>query len=480
MSQFTQLEENIFALLENAENTQAYASNLLSKIDDMFEKLEQAEKKRNEQVEMLKQQAIKKEEERQLEWQAWQDAQAKQYEERKIELETQARLQQEAQTQKWEAWQQSQQQKLLASIDGFNAESKRIITSLDDKIKTVDLSQSAVERKISEGVHSGVYNLLSNEVTKSFGAKLAEMTGSLSSTHVYLKRIGDSVTQVYRVVKELESSTFDALGEKVEIQVAKAVDNGLATGLTEGSEKVKSTIESVEQVSRQSQNRLLSELEQGVKKVNDGCNVFENSIFNEYNHQQNRIEKEAKLSIHSLQKVKQSADQVVEGVEAYHDRLVNKQHWIWVLGWTAFITLFVTVAGIITYQVNKPDLEQRIQVASDVQMLLQQKKAIESSYAMQKTKNQNGKFYTWVDKEDCIDGDYCRQKEPTGYSIPTQQQLSRPITNNSYQQSQQSYQPPPAPPTNNQSFGNGNNPYSTNGNPFGGTSSNSNANPYKN
>lgn len=124
MSQFTQLEENIFALLENAENTQAYASNLLSKIDDMFEKLEQAEKKRNEQVEMLKQQAIKKEEERQLEWQAWQDAQAKQYEERKIELETQARLQQEAQTQKWEAWQQSQQQKLLASIDGFNAESK--------------------------------------------------------------------------------------------------------------------------------------------------------------------------------------------------------------------------------------------------------------------------------------------------------------------------------------------------------------------
>ena len=79
MSQFTQLEENIFALLENAENTQAYASNLLSKIDDMFEKLEQAEKKRNEQVEMLKQQAIKKEEERQLEWQAWQDAQAKQH-----------------------------------------------------------------------------------------------------------------------------------------------------------------------------------------------------------------------------------------------------------------------------------------------------------------------------------------------------------------------------------------------------------------
>ena len=98
---------------------------------------------------------------------------------------------------------------------------------------------------------------------------------------------------------------------------------------------------------------------------------------------------------------------------------------------------------------------------------------------MQKTKNQNGKFYTWIDKVDCIDGDYCRQKESTGYSIPTQQQLSRPITNNSYQQSQQSYQPPPAPPTNNQSFGNGNNPYSTNGNPLGGSSSNSNANPYK-
>ena len=61
MSQFTQLEENIFALLENAENTQAYASNLLSKVSSVLERLELAEKKRNEQVEMLKQQAIKKE-----------------------------------------------------------------------------------------------------------------------------------------------------------------------------------------------------------------------------------------------------------------------------------------------------------------------------------------------------------------------------------------------------------------------------------
>ena len=110
--------------------------------------------------------------------------------------------------------------------------------------------------------------------------------------------------------------------------------------------------------------------EQGVKKVNDGCNVFENSIFNEYNHQQNRIEKEAKLSIHSLQKVKQSADQVVEGVEAYHDRLVNKQHWRWVMAWTVFISVFVLVAGIITYQVNKPDIQQRIQVAQDIERLL--------------------------------------------------------------------------------------------------------------
>lgn len=39
MSQFTQLEENIFALLENAENTQAYASNLLSKVSSVLERL---------------------------------------------------------------------------------------------------------------------------------------------------------------------------------------------------------------------------------------------------------------------------------------------------------------------------------------------------------------------------------------------------------------------------------------------------------
>lgn len=32
MSQFTQLEENIFALLENAENTQAYASIFYQKL----------------------------------------------------------------------------------------------------------------------------------------------------------------------------------------------------------------------------------------------------------------------------------------------------------------------------------------------------------------------------------------------------------------------------------------------------------------
>ena len=480
MSQFTQLEENIFALLENAENTQAYASNLLSKIDDMFEKLEQAEKKRNEQVEMLKQQAIKNEEERQLEWQAWQDAKAKQYEERKIELETQARLQKEAQTQKWEAWQQSQQQKLLASIDGFNAESKRIITSLDDKIKTVDLSQSAVERKISEGVRLGVSKLLTDAINQSFGQKLAEITNSLNSTDKFIEATEKSADRVYKAVKQLEDRSFNEISKTIEAKVTEGVESGLTAGLNEGVQKIQASIHEIEQTSINSQNHLLNGMNQSAKELTSVFEKIGNLANTTCNKHQLRLEQETKSSILSLQKVKQSADSVVEGVGQYRDQLVNKLHWRWVMAWTVFISAFVLVAGIITYQVNKPDLEQRIQVAQDIERLLQQKKAIESSYAMQKTKNQNGKFYTWVDKEDCIDGDYCRQKEPTGYSIPTQQQLSRPITNNSYQQSQQSYQPPPAPPTNNQSFGNGNNPYSTNGHPFGGTSSNSNANPYKN
>ena len=272
MSQFTQLEENIFALLENAENTQAYARDLLSKVSSVLERLELAEKKRNEQVEMLKQQAIKKEEERQLEWQAWQDAQAKQYEERKIELETQAQLQQEARTQKWEAWQQSQQQKLLASIDGFNAASKRIITSLDDKIKTVDLSQSAVERKISEGVRLGVSKLLTDAINQSFGQKLAEITNSLNSTDKFIEATEKSADRVYKAVKQLEDRSFNEISKTIEAKVTEGVESGLTAGLNEGVQKIQASIHEIEKTSINSQNHLLNGINQGAKEL---TSVFE-------------------------------------------------------------------------------------------------------------------------------------------------------------------------------------------------------------
>lgn len=182
--------------------------------------------------------------------------------------------------------------------------------------------------------------------------------------------------------------------------------------------------------------------------------------------------------IGSLQQVKAVADEAVADVKQYHADLVNKGHWRWVAGWTALLTLLVTGAGIITYQVNKPDYAERNAIANEVTMLLQQKSAIEHSYTLQKTKAQDGKFYTWVDKSDCIDGDYCRQKEPTSFTTPTSQQVRppQPITppvSQSYQNMSSSYQ----------SSGSSQNRYSgtagANGNPFGESNGKYEPNPYK-
>lgn len=193
--------------------------------------------------------------------------------------------------------------------------------------------------------------------------------------------------------------------------------------------------------------------------------------------------------VQSLQQVKQVADKSVSGVKKYHANLVNKGHGRWVAGWTVLLTALVTGAGLITYHVNKPDYAERDAVATDITMLLQQKSAIEHSYSMLKTKTQDGKFYTLVDKSDCIDGDYCKQREPTAFTTPTPQQLTppKPITPNNPQPIQNSQ--PVTPTTNSQSSyqstGDSKNMYGYNGN-NGGTSNNpfgtgkSNPNPYKN
>lgn len=136
-------------------------------------------------------------------------------------------------------------------------------------------------------------------------------------------------------------------------------------------------------------------------------------------------------------------------------------------------------AGVITYKVNKPDYAERDTIANDVTMLLQQKSAIENSYTLRKNKAQDGKFYTWVDKSDCIDGDYCRQKEPTSFTTPTSQQVRppQPITPPVSQSNQNTS-------SNYQSSGSSLNRYSgtagANGNPFGESKSKYDPNPYKN
>ncbi len=480
MQHFSETEEQVFALLDNSEKTQAQVSALVEKLTSVLERLEQSENERHQQAEILKQQAITAEKQRQSEWETWKKQQVQLWQ---AEQKSQFENWQQSQVSEWQTWQTVQQQQLTNSLSNFNQSADSIVKKLDEKVRNVNLTQTTVEGLIQNGSSQAIEKLIGEQVKLTVGKKFQGIVDSLNQTDNYIQTSQKSAQQLKNTFIELENSAFDTLSNKVESQVKIGVENGLTAGLAESSQKIGETLENVEKQRLATQNSLVDGLEQAVNKMTKLMTRVEHAIYAEYEQHKIKNDSIANASMQSLSKVKTTADEAVEQVAEYHDKLVNSGQKKWVLGWTAFLTAFVIIAGVITYQVNKPDYQERDRVGTETAMLLQQKSAIEHSYVMQKSKSQDGKFYVWVDKGDCIDGDYCKQREPTSFTTPTPQQLTPPKP--TYQptlqvqqtQTQSSYQP-----STSGGFGNGSNPYGkpngNSNNPFESSGS-SGQNPYK-
>ena len=68
---FTEVEERIFALLDNAEQTQAQARDLLTKLTGVLERLESSEQERTQTFAEAQQRAVVSEKQQQQQWADW-------------------------------------------------------------------------------------------------------------------------------------------------------------------------------------------------------------------------------------------------------------------------------------------------------------------------------------------------------------------------------------------------------------------------
>ena len=495
---FSEMEERIFAMLENAENTQAQASALFEKITGVLERLEKSEGERTKTFAEAEHRASESEQARQKEWTAWKTEQTqlwqKNYQQNLSVWQTEQKQQwdswQSDQVKAWQDWRTDQQSHLVEAIKTFNQSANAIVSQLDDKVRTVNLTQQSVNSLIQNGTAQAINTLVGEQLRQSVGTTLTGIDHHLSRTDSVIKASEDSAKRLKAQFIELESNAFDTLQTKIEHQVKTGIEQGLTAGLEDSTEIIHQSLTSVETKSIEIQNNLVSEFANNIKNATNEANTAKQSVMEDIYTSHRLVKDNSADCVQSLQQVKQVADKSVADVKEYHADLVNKGHWRWVAGWTALLTVLVTGAGMITYHVNKPDYAERDAVATEVETLLQQRNAIQNSYAMQKTKLKDGKTYVFVDKGDCIDSDYCKQREPTGYTTPTSQQLTPPklTTQPSSQSTQNSQMATPTNPTTQSTYqptvsGDGKNPYGnaskgSDDNPFG--SSKSYTNPYRN
>lgn len=493
---FSEMEERIFALLENAEQTQAQASALFDKITGVLERLEQSEGERSQKFLEAEQRASESEQARQKEWVEWKAEQNKLWQtenQQKItDWQSEQKLQWDSwqfhQVEAWQDWRTDQQSHLVGAIKTFTQSATAIVSQLDDKVRTVNLTQQSVNTLIQNGTAQAIDKLVGEQLKQSVGTTLTGIAHQLSQTDIAIKNSEASAKRLQTSFIELESNAFETLQTKIEHQVKTGVEQGLTAGLVDSTETIRQSLTSVETKSLEIQNNLVSEFANTIKQATNEANTAKQSVMEDIYTSHRLVKDNSVDCVQSLQQVKQVADESIADVKEYHADLVNKGHWRWVAGWTALLTLLVTGAGLITYHVNKPDYAERDAVATEVETLLQQRNAIQNSYAMQKTKLKDGKTYVFVDKGDCIDSDYCKQREPTGYTTPTPQQLTppKPSTSPSSHSTQNSQMATPTNPTTQSTYqptvsGDGQNPYgsdkgSTN-NPFG--SAKGGDNPYK-
>jgi hypothetical protein len=326
---FNEVEERIFALLDNAEQTQQQSTDLLTKLSSILERLEKSETECNQQVEVLKQQAITAEKKRQDEWDAWKKQQAQLWQ---TEQKSQFENWQQAQSSQWQTWQDKQQQKLTNSIATFNQSADNLINKLDEKIKGVNLTQSKVENLIQKGSSQVVEKMIGEQVKLTVGKKLEGIVDNLNRVDLYIQNSESSAERLRKTVIDLENSTFIALGYKIEAQVKQGVENGLTAGLAEASQKIGKVLENAEKQSLESQANIFNEFKQGVKQAGNEITQATTSLVNQIATSQAQVKDSSAACVKSFKQVKQIADESVEDVKTYHDDLVNsgyKKMGIW-------------------------------------------------------------------------------------------------------------------------------------------------------
>lgn len=473
MTQPSEEELRLFAVFDETEKLQATANGLLGELKDTLNTIKAIKKELSEQ----KEQANQAEKQRQAAFDAWQNEQA-----RKIqEQAAQAEKDRQASFDKWkteqlkaiETTQMAQGKQITNALSGFNQSATNIVNTLDSKVKTVNLTQQTIEKALKDGAAKAVNDAIGEQLRQSAGQVFADITFRLNQTDNLINATEQAAERVYKSFVTLENHTFDNLNKTIETQVAKGIEDGLTKGLAEKKGEVIQAMNEVTAHSKNSQTALLGELGEGVIQAKARIKKADDDLLNDIYSSRQTVVSNTNDCVKSLVTVKKTADAAVEDVKEYHDNLVNKGHWKWVIGFCLGVTLFMALANTIVYNVVTPSKDERNQLVSDIEQLQAQYRAISNSYVMQKTKLVDGKPYVLVDKSDC-DGDYCKQREPSvgTYTTPSQQQVYTPPQATIKPQPQQSYQAPTTsytPPSGN--FSNGNNPYgtpksSTNDNPF--------------
>lgn len=189
---FSEVEERIFALLDNADQTQTQVNDLLSKLTGVIKRLESSEQERTQKFAEAQQRAIESEKQYRQQWADWKAEQTKLWQ---TEFQQKTLAWEQAQTKKWQDWQfhqveawqdwrNEQQSKMLSEIKTVTQSANTIIAKLDDKVKAVNLTAQSVNTLIQNGTAQAIEKLVGDQFEQSVGQSLTGIVNQLSQTEI--------------------------------------------------------------------------------------------------------------------------------------------------------------------------------------------------------------------------------------------------------------------------------------------------------
>ena len=210
--QFSEMEERLFVLLDNAEQTQAQARDLLTKLTGVLERLEASEGERTQKFLEAQQRAVTSEKQHRQQWADWKAEQTKLWQ---AEFQQNAHDWEQAQTKKWQTWQSQvetswqywrneQQSTMLTEIKTVTQSATAIIAKLDDKVKTVNLTAQTVNTLIQNGTAQAIEKLVGDQFEQSVGKSLTGVVNQLNQTDKHIQTSEASAKRLKTSFIELE------------------------------------------------------------------------------------------------------------------------------------------------------------------------------------------------------------------------------------------------------------------------------------